>query len=158
MDLSKPATKLSVHPQSAPEKNAKPAPLERFPHETQWCASLWLQLFWADLTTTKTRFRSPLLKFFLHFFKPTCLSLALLAHFWPRFAFVLFFVLRQRVWDVKTNAWDDASPRCPRRQRKRTLLFFPYCHFSKQMLHLSQVRFAFLTFPTMHLSSLPFVF
>ena len=46
------------------KKNAKPAPLERFPHETQWCASLWLQLFWPDLTTTKTRFRSPLLKFF----------------------------------------------------------------------------------------------
>ena len=64
MDLSKPATKLSVHPQSAPEKNAKPAPLERFPHETQWCDSLWFQLFWADLTPTKTRFRSPLLKFF----------------------------------------------------------------------------------------------
>ena len=63
MDLSKPATKLSVHPQSAPEKNAKPAPLERFPHETQWCDSLWFQLFWADLTPTKTRFRSPLLKF-----------------------------------------------------------------------------------------------
>ena len=62
MDLSKPATKLSVHPQSAPEKNAKPAPLERFPHETQWCDSLWFQLFWADLTPTKTRFRSPLLK------------------------------------------------------------------------------------------------
>ena len=65
MDLSKPATKLSVHPQSAPEKNAKPAPLERFPHETQWCDSLWFQLFWADLTPTKTRFRSPLLKFIL---------------------------------------------------------------------------------------------
>ena len=64
MDLSKPATKLSVHPQSAPEKNAKPAPLERFPHETQWCDSLWFQLFWADLTPTKTRFRSPLLKWF----------------------------------------------------------------------------------------------
>ena len=46
------------------QKNkAKPAPLERFPHETQWCDSLWFQLFWADLTTTKTRFRSPLLKF-----------------------------------------------------------------------------------------------
>ena len=64
MDLSKPATKLSVHPQSAPEKNAKPAPLERFPHETQWCDSLWFQLFWADLTPTKTRFRSPLLKWY----------------------------------------------------------------------------------------------
>ena len=63
MDLSKPATKLSVHPQSAPEKNAKPAPLERFPHETQWCDSLWFQLFWADLTLTTTRFRSPLLKY-----------------------------------------------------------------------------------------------
>ena len=44
------------------KKNAKPAPLERFPHETQWCDSLWFHLLWADLTTTKTRFRSPLLK------------------------------------------------------------------------------------------------
>ena len=47
------------------KKNAKPAPLERFPHETQWCDSLWFQLFWADLTTTKTRFRSPLLKWYV---------------------------------------------------------------------------------------------
>ena len=59
MDLSKPATKLSVHPQSAPGKNAKPAPLERFPHETQWCDSLWFQLFWADLTPNKNSLSFP---------------------------------------------------------------------------------------------------
>ena len=44
------------------KKNTKPAPLERFPHETQWYDSLWFNIFGADLTTTKTRFRSPLLK------------------------------------------------------------------------------------------------